>query len=173
MFWGMTETRKPCCSSSANALWAALGLARRTWVRLRARGPGAGRGGEQLEGVDVHLVPSRDHVEDTAEASLRAYEIISRIENETQPEDEWEDENLEEPGDFDEDEYQQLLDQLSAGQEPSGEDSQRDPLVRYIPSRRMGHPTDLSGLVVYLSSDACDFVTGQMVHVDGGVIAHA
>ena len=57
--------------------------------------------------------------------------------------------------------------------EPPAEESQRDPLVRYIPSRRMGHPTDLSGLVVYLSSDACDFVTGQMVHVDGGVIAHA
>ena len=37
------------------------------------------------------------------------------------------------------------------------EDSQADPLVRYIPSRRLGHPTDLCGLLVYLASDACDF----------------
>jgi nitric oxide reductase activation protein len=70
---------------------------------------------------------SQATVEDTAEATLRAYEIISRIENETQPEDEWEDENLEEPGDYDEDEYQELLDQLSAGREQSGEDSEGEP----------------------------------------------
>lgn len=52
--------------------------------------------------------------------------------------------------------------------EPTGE-----LLVRYIPSRRKGHPTDLCGLLVYLVSDACDFVTGQTLHVDGGLIAHA
>ena len=65
-------------------------------------------------------------VEDTSEATLRAYEIISRIENETQPEEEWQDENLEEPGDFSEEEYQQLLDQLSAGQDQSGENAEGD-----------------------------------------------
>ena len=57
--------------------------------------------------------------------------------------------------------------------EPSSQESQGELLVRYIPSRRKGHPTDLAGLLVYLASDACDFVTGQMVFVDGGVIAHA
>ena len=51
--------------------------------------------------------------------------------------------------------------------------SERELLVRYIPSRRKGHPTDLCGLLVYLASDACDFVTGQMVYVDGGAMAHA
>ncbi len=59
-----------------------------------------------------------------------------------------------------------------ATEQPS-EESQRELLVRYIPSRRKGHPTDLCGLLVYLASDACDFVTGQMVHVDGGLMAHA
>ena len=53
------------------------------------------------------------------------------------------------------------------------EESQRELLVRYIPSRRKGHPADLCGLLVYLASDACDFVTGQMLHVDGGLMAHA
>ena len=55
--------------------------------------------------------------------------------------------------------------------EPPAEDAERELLVRYIPSRRKGHPSDLAGLVVYLASDASDFVTGQMFH--GGLIAHA
>ena len=56
--------------------------------------------------------------------------------------------------------------------EPSEED-QRELLVRYLPSRRKGHPTDLAALMVYLSSDACDFVTGQTFFIDGGALAHA
>ncbi|MDP7512044.1 MAG: VWA domain-containing protein [Dehalococcoidia bacterium] len=60
-------------------------------------------------------------VEDTGEATLRAYEIISRIQNETQPEDQWEEQDLEEPGDFSEEDLQALLDQLQAGMEASGE----------------------------------------------------
>ena len=53
------------------------------------------------------------------------------------------------------------------------EEDNRELLVRFIPSKRKGHPSDLCGLIVYLSSDACDFVTGQMVYVDGGATAHA
>jgi hypothetical protein len=60
-------------------------------------------------------------VEDTSEATLRAYEIISRIQNETRPEDQWEEQDLEEPGDFSEEDYQALLDQLQAGMDASGE----------------------------------------------------
>ena len=57
-------------------------------------------------------------------------------------------------------------------QEPSEED-QRELLVRYLPSKRKGHPNDLVALMVYLSSDACDFVTGQTFFIDGGALAHA
>ena len=57
-------------------------------------------------------------------------------------------------------------------EEPSEED-QRELLVRYLPSRRRGHPNDLAALLVYLSSDACDFVTGQTIFIDGGALAHA
>ena len=53
------------------------------------------------------------------------------------------------------------------------EETQRELLVRYLPSRRKGHPTDLCGLLVYLASDACDFVTGQTIYIDGGALAHA
>ena len=56
--------------------------------------------------------------------------------------------------------------------EPTEED-QRELLVRYLPSRRKGHPNDLAALMVYLSSDACDFVTGQTFFIDGGALAHA
>jgi 2-deoxy-D-gluconate 3-dehydrogenase len=57
--------------------------------------------------------------------------------------------------------------------EEPGEGAQAELLVRYIPSRRKGHPRDLGALLVYLASDACDFVTGQTVYVDGGLMAHA
>ena len=57
--------------------------------------------------------------------------------------------------------------------EEQTEESQRELLVRYLPSRRKGHPTDLCGLLVYLASDACDFVTGQTIFIDGGALAHA
>ena len=53
------------------------------------------------------------------------------------------------------------------------EESERELLTRYLPSRRKGHPTDLCGLLVYLASDACDFVTGQTIFIDGGALAHA
>ena len=55
----------------------------------------------------------------------------------------------------------------------TAEGHQPDSLERYIPLRRQGHPDDLCGLLVYLASDACDFVTGHMLYVDGGALAHA
>ena len=57
--------------------------------------------------------------------------------------------------------------------EEQTEEDQRELLVRYLPSRRKGHPNDLAALLVYLSSDACDFVTGQTIFLDGGALAHA
>ena len=54
--------------------------------------------------------------------------------------------------------------------------SEQDPtelLLRYLPSRRKGHPTDLAGLLVYLASESCDFVNGQTIFIDGGSLAHA
>ncbi len=57
--------------------------------------------------------------------------------------------------------------------EEQTEEAQKELLVRYLPLRRKGHPTDLCGLLVYLASDACDFVTGQTLFIDGGALAHA
>ena len=52
------------------------------------------------------------------------------------------------------------------------EQAQQDRLVRYIPSRRKGHPRDIVGALVYLASDAYDSATGICVYVDGGLMSH-
>ena len=44
-------------------------------------------------------------------------------------------------------------------------------MVNAIPMGRLGEPTDLAGTVVYLASDASNFVTGHVLLVDGGYTA--
>ncbi|MBM3941436.1 MAG: VWA domain-containing protein [SAR202 cluster bacterium] len=67
------------------------------------------------------------NVEDTSEATLRAYELISRLQNEEQPEDQWEPEDLDDPGEFSEEDYQNLVDKLQAGQEEAGDQGEGEP----------------------------------------------
>jgi NAD(P)-dependent dehydrogenase (short-subunit alcohol dehydrogenase family) len=38
-----------------------------------------------------------------------------------------------------------------------------------IPLKRPGKPTDLEGIVVFLASDASEYITGQTILVDGGI----
>ncbi len=59
-----------------------------------------------------------------------------------------------------------------AEKEISPEVIARDPITRFIPLRRPASPDDLKGILVYLASDASDFVTGQTFFVDGGTLAH-
>lgn len=42
-------------------------------------------------------------------------------------------------------------------------------LCERIPLRRPGRPTDLQGTIVFLASDASEYVTGQTILVDGGI----
>ncbi len=39
------------------------------------------------------------------------------------------------------------------------------------PAGRWGQPADLMGTVVFLASHASDFITGQVIYVDGGILA--
>ncbi|WP_158815155.1 SDR family NAD(P)-dependent oxidoreductase [Methylocapsa sp. S129] len=39
-----------------------------------------------------------------------------------------------------------------------------------IPLGRVGNPEDLVGLAVFLASPAADYITGQMIHVNGGML---
>ena len=45
-------------------------------------------------------------------------------------------------------------------------------LLSRIPMNRFGFPQDLEGAAVYLASSASDYVTGQVIYVDGGWLAH-
>ena len=42
-------------------------------------------------------------------------------------------------------------------------------LLRNVPARRTGRPEELGPLVVYLASAASDYVTGEVVFIDGGL----
>jgi 2-deoxy-D-gluconate 3-dehydrogenase len=44
----------------------------------------------------------------------------------------------------------------------------RERLLRDVPARRTGRPEELGPLIVYLASGASDFMTGEVVHIDGG-----
>jgi len=79
---------------------------------------------EMLSSILHELRNAEANVEDTAEATLRAYEIISRIPNKQDEEDEFEDQDLEEPGDFSEEEYESLVDQLQAGMDAASDGSE-------------------------------------------------
>ena len=54
-------------------------------------------------------------------------------------------------------------------------DGSRHPFDRFItdrtPAERWGTPEDLMGAAVFLASDASDFVNGQILYVDGGLLA--
>jgi 3-oxoacyl-[acyl-carrier protein] reductase len=45
----------------------------------------------------------------------------------------------------------------------------REKLLGEIPIGRMGRPEDIASAVVYLASDAASYMTGQTIHVDGGM----
>jgi len=44
-------------------------------------------------------------------------------------------------------------------------------LMSRIPSRRWGRPDELVGAAVFLASSASDYVNGQIIYVDGGMLA--
>ncbi len=48
-------------------------------------------------------------------------------------------------------------------------DGFRDKMIRSVPTGRLGQPTDIANMVLFLVSDAADYVTGQEFVVDGGV----
>jgi NAD(P)-dependent dehydrogenase (short-subunit alcohol dehydrogenase family) len=43
-------------------------------------------------------------------------------------------------------------------------------IARLIPARRFGKPEDIAGAVVFLASAQADYITGQTLFVDGGIL---
>jgi len=48
-------------------------------------------------------------------------------------------------------------------------EQQREAILSKIPAREMGSPADIAAAAVYLSSDEAHYVTGQTLHVNGGM----
>lgn len=45
----------------------------------------------------------------------------------------------------------------------------REELMKLIPLSRLGKPEDVAHLVRFLASSGADYITGQVIHVDGGM----
>lgn len=56
------------------------------------------------------------------------------------------------------------------------EDGSRHPFDQFIisktPAARWGNPEDMMGPAIFLASEASDFVNGQILYVDGGILAY-
>jgi 3-oxoacyl-[acyl-carrier protein] reductase len=48
-------------------------------------------------------------------------------------------------------------------------DKQREAILSRVPTNRLGVPADVAAAVVYLASDEASYVTGQTLHVNGGM----
>jgi 3-oxoacyl-[acyl-carrier protein] reductase len=48
-------------------------------------------------------------------------------------------------------------------------DKQREGIMDKVPSRKLGQPADIAAAAVYLASEEAGYVTGQTIHVNGGM----
>ncbi len=48
-------------------------------------------------------------------------------------------------------------------------DRVKEGAVAAIPMKRMGKPEDIANMAVFLASDLCEYITGEVIKVDGGL----
>lgn len=49
-------------------------------------------------------------------------------------------------------------------------DEQKQSMYDMIPLNRLGDPEDVANVVKFLASEESDYMTGQTIHVDGGMV---
>jgi 3-oxoacyl-[acyl-carrier protein] reductase len=47
---------------------------------------------------------------------------------------------------------------------------QKDAIYKKIPAKRLGLPSDVANAVAFLASDAAAYITGNTIHVNGGML---
>ena len=72
-----------------------------------------------------------------------------------------------------------LINAIAPGKVPTDplveDEGEREPLeysISRTPFHRLGRPEDVAGLAAYLASDACNYVSGATIPVDGGWLAY-
>ena len=45
----------------------------------------------------------------------------------------------------------------------------KEAIISKIPANRLGNPTDVANAVIFLSSNESDYITGETIHVNGGM----
>jgi NAD(P)-dependent dehydrogenase (short-subunit alcohol dehydrogenase family) len=53
-----------------------------------------------------------------------------------------------------------------------GGEEGRQQLQRYLPYKRLAKPEEIAGAAVYLASDTSDYLTGQVIWIEGGALSH-
>lgn len=51
-------------------------------------------------------------------------------------------------------------------------DKVREEVLKTIPMKKIGEPKEIANLVLFLSSDLSNYITGQVINVDGGMVMH-
>jgi len=49
-------------------------------------------------------------------------------------------------------------------------DKVKEELINSIPQKRIGMPEDVAKAVLFLASEYSDYITGQVIHIDGGMV---
>ncbi|MFC0301457.1 3-oxoacyl-[acyl-carrier-protein] reductase [Virgibacillus soli] len=49
-------------------------------------------------------------------------------------------------------------------------DEQKESMLQMIPLSRLGEPGDIAKVVRFLASDDANYITGQTIHIDGGMV---
>lgn len=51
-------------------------------------------------------------------------------------------------------------------------DKVKEEVLKTIPMKKIGEPEEIANLVLFLSSDLSNYITGQVINVDGGMVMH-
>lgn len=49
-------------------------------------------------------------------------------------------------------------------------EDQREGLLSHIPLSKLGQPSDIANVVAFLASDSASYITGETIHVNGGML---
>mgnify|MGYP000012392874 FL=1 len=48
----------------------------------------------------------------------------------------------------------------------------KEEILKTIPMKKIGEPSEIANLALFLSSDLSSYITGQVINVDGGMVMH-